>query len=118
MTLGSSEWAVADLKGSLPLHSGAPSAAMSCPQNVFSVAVQTKWCVIIPTCCFGCGSSNIETGAAREPFAGRHPPFLSSTYSLELRCIHVSNKVVQSWATGCPSFLEGPVAMPCMCPHV
>lgn len=45
----------------------------------FSVAVQANSCVIIPTRCFGCGSSNIKTGAAQEAHAGTHPPYWSWT---------------------------------------
>lgn len=62
----------------------APSTPMSCLQKGFSVAVQENWRVIIPTWCFGCGSSNIETGAAQEAHAGKHPPCWSSTCRSEL----------------------------------
>lgn len=63
------EWPVSDLRGRLPLR-----LPLSCLQNVFSVAAQENWRVIFPTWCFGCGSSNIEAGAAREACAEKHSP--------------------------------------------
>lgn len=103
-TLGSSEWPISDLRGRLPLHFSAPSTPMSCLQNVFSVAVQANWYVIIPTWCFGCGSSNIETGAAQEAYARKHPPYWSSTYSLELSFLVRKS----TW----PALQEGPLYEP------